>query len=160
MLVVRLRGHRLVALEPLAELMGPHQPALHQQIQGAIHRRRADSLSLLLQLAADGLNREVVFGQEHDLGYQVSLAGNRLVVLAKVTAKALEKGRSFGLIEVCHRRGTARPGPRGVDRQRRMIVVGSALGLLQTRVRASRARSHFLNRRLELAAFLALTAST
>ena len=45
----------------------------------------------------------VVFGEEDDLGYQVALAGDRLMVFPEVTAKALGMGRGFRLIEAGHR---------------------------------------------------------
>ena len=45
----------------------------------------------------------MVVGEKDDLGHEIALAGDRLVMLPKVTAKALEKGGGFRLIETGHR---------------------------------------------------------
>jgi hypothetical protein len=89
-LVGRVGRHRLIALEPLAEIVRADQTALQQKIEGAIHGCRSHPLTLLPELAADRFHREVVFREKDDLGHQVALAGDWLVVLAEVTAKALE----------------------------------------------------------------------
>ena len=90
---VLMRGlgrNRLVALEPLAEFMGPDQPALDQEVEGTVHRRQADVLTALLELASNGINGEVVFGEEHHLGHQIALAGDRLTVLAEMSPEMVD----------------------------------------------------------------------
>jgi hypothetical protein len=100
--VIRLRGHRLIALEAFAELMGPYQTALHQQVERPVHRRQAYLLSLLPELTTDSFDREMFLGAEEDLGNDVALAGYRLVVLPEVTAKLVEESRALCLIETGH----------------------------------------------------------
>ena len=104
-LVVGLRCHWLVTLEALPKLVRPHQTALDQQIQSAIHRSGAYGLTLLFELPLDPVDRQVVLGPKYDLGNEIALAGDRLVVLPEVTAESIEKGCSLGLIEMGHQRG-------------------------------------------------------
>ena len=63
-LVVRLLRHRLVALEPFAEVVSPHQPASHQHVERAVDRRRADPLALVLESSLNRLDREVLLGHQ------------------------------------------------------------------------------------------------
>jgi hypothetical protein len=102
MLVVCLGQHRLISLEALAEFVGAHQAALHQELERAIHRGSADRFPPLLQLAKNAFNREVVLREQHDLRYQIPLSGDRLTVLAEVSPEAFEKSGCFGLIQVGH----------------------------------------------------------
>jgi hypothetical protein len=104
MLMVCLSGHRLVALEPFSELVRTNQSTFYQQIQCPVHRGGTDPLSILFQLAADGIDGKVIFGSKDDLGDKIALASHWLVVLTEMTAEPLEKGRSFRLIEASHRR--------------------------------------------------------
>lgn len=101
-LMIRLRRHGLVAFETLAEVMGPHEATLDQKIQGAVDGGGAHPLSPMLQLSADGFDRQVFFGEENDLGYEIALAGDRLTMFPKMTAKALGMGGGFCLIEAGH----------------------------------------------------------
>lgn len=103
MFVVRLRRHWLVPLEPLTEVVGPHQAALHQKIQGTVDGGGAHPLSPLFQLPADGIDGQMLRRQKDNLGYEIALAGDRLMMLPKVTAKPLGVGRSFCLTEAGHR---------------------------------------------------------
>ena len=102
MFVVRLRRHGLVALEALAEVVRPHQAALDQKIQGAVDRGGAHPPSPLLQFSADCFDRQMFLGEEDDLGHEIALAGDRLMMFPKVTAKALRVGCGFCLIETGH----------------------------------------------------------
>jgi hypothetical protein len=102
-LVIGLRAHRLVALESFAEFVGPDQAALDQEIQRAVHRGQADPLAAVLQLAPDLFHREMIVGKKDYLRDEIALAGNRLMMLAEMTAKSLEKGSSFSLIQARHR---------------------------------------------------------
>lgn len=101
-LVVRLPGHRLVPAEAFAELVGPDQPAFDQQVQGAVDGGDPYLFAPLLELAADPFDRQVVVGEEKDLGDQIPLAGNRLVVLPEILTKALEEGGAFRFIQAHH----------------------------------------------------------
>ena len=101
-LVICLRGHRLVTPESLAEFMGPHQTAFYQEVKGPVHGSSSHPLAPMLELSKNGIDREVVLGTKYDLSYQVALAGHRLVVLPKVTTKSFEKrgGKVVGAIGV------------------------------------------------------------
>lgn len=70
-LVLLGRGHGLVPPEPLAEVMGAKEAALHERVEGAVDRGRADARAKLLQAALDGLDREMFVGFEQDAGDQV-----------------------------------------------------------------------------------------
>lgn len=105
MLMVGLGHSGLVAPEALTKFMGAHQSAFEEQVESAIDGRGSDPFALALELAADSLHRKVIFRQEDDLGYQVSLAGDRLMMLSEMSAKAVEKSRSLNLVQACHRRG-------------------------------------------------------
>ena len=102
-----LRRHRLVALEPLAEIVRPHQAALDQHLERAVHGGGADVLAPLLERAADAFDGGMVVGEEHDLGDEVALAGDRLAMLAEVAAEAVEEGRALAASEAGHRRAAA-----------------------------------------------------
>jgi hypothetical protein len=97
-----LRSHRLVALEPFTEIMGSHQAALDQKLEGAVHRRGTHPLTLLPQLAADAFDGKMVLGEKDDLGYEIPLAGDRLVVLAEMAAEAVGVGGCLCLIQSGH----------------------------------------------------------
>ena len=58
--VIALARHGLVALKPLAELLGPHQTALYQQIQRPVDGRSSYPLSSFFQLPSNGIDGEVV----------------------------------------------------------------------------------------------------
>jgi hypothetical protein len=60
--VIILAGDGLIPLEPLSELVGAHQPALHQEIERAVHRSGSHSLSGFLELPSNGIDGEVVLG--------------------------------------------------------------------------------------------------
>jgi hypothetical protein len=89
-LVIRLCGYRLIALEPLAELVCPHQTTLYQKIEGAIDRGQPDLLALQLELAANPLDREMILREKHHLGNEITLASDRLMVLVEMPAETLE----------------------------------------------------------------------
>src|SRR3954447_20493171 len=103
MFVIGLGGHRLVPFEAFAELLGPYQSTLHQEVQRAIHGGHSHLLATLLQLPSNRLHRQVVLGEEDHLGHQLALAGNWLTVLAEMSSETFEKGSSFSLIEAGHR---------------------------------------------------------
>ena len=92
-----LRRHRLVALEALAEVVRPDQAALDQHIERAVDGGGADPLAPLLEHAPDAVDRKVIVGEEDDLGDEIALAGDRLVMVAEVPAEALEEGRALCL---------------------------------------------------------------
>ena len=108
-LVVGLRRHRLVALEPLAEVVRAHQAALDQHLERAVDGGGADVLAALLERAADAFDRGMVVGEEDDLGDEVALAGDGLAVLAEIAAEALEEGRALVASEAGHRRRGREP---------------------------------------------------
>src|SRR5687768_11282436 len=91
-LVIRLSRHGLVAFEALAEIVRSHQAALNQKVERAVHRGSAYPLPLLLQLAPNSLDGEVIFREKYDLCYDIALTGNRLVMFPKVAAEALGVG--------------------------------------------------------------------
>jgi hypothetical protein len=101
-LVVRLGRDRLVSLEPLAKLVSSHQPALYQEVQGAIHRGHTDLFAAIPELAANPLDREVVLRKKDHLGDEISLASDGLVVLPEMPAESLEERRSLRLIQASH----------------------------------------------------------
>src|SRR3954463_15573313 len=79
-------------------------------------------------------------GKKDHLSNQVPLAGDRLVVLTEVSAKAIEKGRCLTLIEVGHRRqqgawrGTMpRVEPVSEDARRRSAAAPPGAGARQPR---------------------------
>jgi hypothetical protein len=120
-LVIGLSRHWLVPLEPLAEFVGPHQAAFHHEVQRAVHGGHSYPLTPVLELAPDPLDREMILRKEHDLCNEVPLASDGLMVLSEMSAKSLEKGRSFGLIQARHRRehrpkGGKRTTPAGAPR--------------------------------------------
>jgi hypothetical protein len=100
--VVGLCGCRLIPLKSLAELMSAHQTALYQKIERPVYRGQADLLALLLELAADPLDRKMILRQEYDLSDEIPLPGDGLMVLSEMSAKALEKGRALSLIQARH----------------------------------------------------------
>ena len=102
-LVVRLGRHGLVPLEAFAEVMGPYQTTLDQEIEGTVDGGGSHPLSPLFQLPADRVDGEVFRRQEDDLGHQIALPSDRLVMLPKMTAKTFGVGRGFRLIEAGHR---------------------------------------------------------
>ena len=111
-LVVRLRRHRLVALEAFAEVVRPHEAALHQHLERAVDGGGADGFVTLSQAADDGVHRGMVFGEEDDLGDEVALAGDRQAVIAEVAAETVEERGSLRPSEGGHRR-PRRASPRG-----------------------------------------------
>jgi hypothetical protein len=80
MLVVGMSRHRLVAPEAFAEFVSPDQAAFHQEIKGAVDCRQSHPLSSILQLAPNGLDRQMIVGVEDDLSDEIALAGDRLVM--------------------------------------------------------------------------------
>src|SRR6185503_595525 len=102
MFVVGLSSPGLEALEAFTELMSSDQSALDQEVEGAVHGGQANPLAALMELAPDTFYREMIVRMEDDLSHQVPLAGDRLVVLPKVTTEPFAKGRSVCLIQTSH----------------------------------------------------------
>lgn len=102
MLMITLRDRRLVALESLTELMGPDQAAFHEEVERTVDGGHSHPLTVAFQLAANPLDGEVILGKEHDLGNEIPLAGERLMMFPEIAVEALEKRRSFSLVQSCH----------------------------------------------------------
>jgi hypothetical protein len=102
MFVVTLGNCRLVTLESLPKLVSPNHSAFHQKVQGPVDSSHPYPLPLPLQLATNALDGEVILGKKHDLGDEIPLAGERLMMFPKVAVEALEKSRSLSLIQSCH----------------------------------------------------------
>jgi hypothetical protein len=82
--------------------MAPHQAAFDQKLQRAVHGGGAYPVALLLQDSADTLAGEMFFREENDLSDKTSLAGDRLVMLPEITAKALGVCSGLRLIQSGH----------------------------------------------------------
>jgi len=102
MFMVGLSDPGLETLEAFTELMSADQSTLDQEVEGAVHGGQADPLAALMELASDALYREMIVGMKDDLRHQIPLAGDRLMVLPKVTAKPFEKDRSVRPIQTSH----------------------------------------------------------
>jgi hypothetical protein len=98
MFVIGLCRHGLEALEAFTELMSPNQSTFDQEVESAVHGGQADSLAPLIELAPNALDREMIVGIKDHLRDHITLAGDRLVMLPKVTAEPFEKNRSVRLI--------------------------------------------------------------
>jgi hypothetical protein len=105
MFVIGVCHHRLVPLESLAEVVRSHQSAFDQEIERAVDRGGPHRFALAFQLALNGLHRKMTFAKKDDLCDEVTLAGDRLVMLAEMTAEPIEMGRCLTPIEASHQRG-------------------------------------------------------
>jgi hypothetical protein len=124
--VVGLSRPGLKALEPFTELMSPDQTAFDQEVEGAVHGGQAHLLAPLFELTPDGLYREMIVGMKDHLRDQIPLAGDRLVVLPKMTAEPFEKGGSVRVIETSH-------GAQGRERHWRRTRIPELPGLADVR---------------------------
>src|SRR5262245_1524248 len=98
-----LLRHRLVPLEAFAEIVCPDQSAPHQHIQRAIDGRGSYLLAFILEQTLNCLDREMLVRHEHGLSDEISLAGDRKMVIAEMPAKPLQQRRSFTFTESGHR---------------------------------------------------------
>src|SRR4029077_17882968 len=98
-----LRGHRLVALEALAEVVRADQPAADQHVERPVDGRGPDVLALLLQSLLDGFGGETLVAGQDLGGDEVALPGDGEGAVVEVTAKALEEARAFAPTEPGHR---------------------------------------------------------
>src|SRR2546425_802585 len=97
-MLVRLpRRDRLVTFEPFAEIPLDHEAALHQQVERAIHRRRAHRLSGAGHAARHILGRQVIPGEAHRLRHRQPLLGRREIVVAEVAAERLQQRGAVNL---------------------------------------------------------------
>src|SRR4030095_8986454 len=86
--MVGLGRHGFVAPESLAEIMGPHQPALHQHFECAIDSGESYGLAAFGELALDLFDREVSTGEEDDFGDEVALPRHRMMMVFQIAAEA------------------------------------------------------------------------
>src|SRR2546425_7809554 len=107
MLVRLSRRDRLVALEPFAEVPLDDEPALHQQVERPIHRRRAHGLPSAGHPARHVLGRQMIPGEAHGLRHREPLLGRREIVVAQVAA---ERPQQRGAVNL-HTTPTARALP-------------------------------------------------
>src|SRR5688572_291665 len=91
MLVMFLARRPLEPPEALAELVGPDEARLHEEIQRAVDRRRADPFAARPELRRDGAGGFVPVGAEHELGDEVPRMGHREPLLPEPAPEALEK---------------------------------------------------------------------
>ncbi len=88
-LVICLGGHRLIAFEPFAKVVGPGQATLHQKLERAVHRCGTNPLTLLPELSTDSFHGQVILGKKEYLRNKVALASDWLVVFPEMAAEAL-----------------------------------------------------------------------
>jgi hypothetical protein len=100
--MVTLSDGRLISLESFAEFMSADQPAFQQKVERAIDGGHTHPFALALQLAAYALHRKVILGEKDDLGNEIPLAGERLMMFPEIAMEALEKSCSLSLVQSCH----------------------------------------------------------
>src|ERR1041385_3786359 len=115
-LVRRRGGCRLEGPEPLAEVVLPHQAALHQEVEGAVEGRDADRLASCPEPALQIENGGVVPRAEQLRGDGDPLAGHRKAPVPQQSPEALREGLRL----IRGRAGTRardRPGPAAPPRR-------------------------------------------
>ena len=86
----------LIALEALSEVVLLHQPALHQEIQGAVDGGLPDSFARLAEAPLDVVHREVLVGAEDGVGHRLPLRGDGEPLLAQVAPEEANEGVKGG----------------------------------------------------------------
>src|SRR5690242_10586053 len=91
MFVRLIRGHRLVALEALAELVLPRHTRAHQQVERAVQGRRPHGAAALGHAPRHFLDRQMLARLEQRLRHREPLVRGGQVVVPQVAAKRLQQ---------------------------------------------------------------------
>ena len=93
---------RLEAAGAVAEIVGPGDPGLDQQVEGAVERRRPDPVAPALEEPLQSLDRQVLVGGEEGRGHDVPLTRHRKTTRTEPGAELFQK-RARVVLREAHR---------------------------------------------------------